>query len=142
VARGTNRRVALLSVHPRFAVAILDGSKTVELRRTRLPEEVSHVVVYATRPVQRVVGWFEVTRVERDHPSRLWRRHGRATAVSRKEFNTYFEGAREGTAISVGRVVALDEPLQLGVLGAMAPPQSHRYLDESLVSRLLDLVRK
>jgi predicted transcriptional regulator len=138
VARRQTRRVALLSIHPRFARAILEGSKTVELRRARLPEDVSHVVVYATSPVQRIVGWFEVSRVERDLPSRLWRRHGTATGVSRDEFHAYFAGANEGTAISVGRVAALDKPLHLRALGHAVPPQSYRYLDEARAGHVFD----
>jgi predicted transcriptional regulator len=139
VAGRQNRRVALLSLHPRFARAILEGSKTVELRRARFSADVSHVVVYATRPVQRVVGWFEVSKVERDRPARLWRRHGPATGISTREFREYFDGAVEGTAISVGHVVALDEPLQLGALGHPVPPQSYRYMDEALAAHFFDM---
>ncbi len=138
MARPENRRVALLSIHPRFADAILGGDKTVELRRTRLSVDVSHIVVYSTSPVRRVVGWFEVNGFERDRPSRLWRRYGVATCLSRKEFLAYFDGAAEGTAISVGRVVALDEPMELMTLGSFTAPQSYRYLDESAVVGLLD----
>ena len=138
MARPQTRRVALLSIHPRFARAILEGSKTVELRRARLPEDVSHIVVYATSPVQRILGWFEVSSVERDRPSKLWRRHGTSTGVSRHEFRAYFAGANEGTAISVGRVVALGKPLQLDALGHSLPPQSYRYLDEALAGHVFD----
>ena len=141
MARRPHRRVALLSIHPRHAEAILDGDKTVELRRTRLPEDVSHVVVYATSPVQTVLGWFEVESVERDRPWRLWEKHGSATGITRKEFRSYFQGAVEGTAISVRRVVALKEPVALSSVWESVPPQSFCYLDSSRAEAMLGLPR-
>jgi predicted transcriptional regulator len=113
----------------------------VELRRKRLPSNVSHVVVYATSPLQRIVGWFEVDSVEHDRPSRLWERHGPATGVSAREFKTYFHGAQEGTAISVGRTVSLRKPLALSTLWRSSPPQSFGYLDTELATRRLGLRR-
>ena len=142
MAQQSHRRVALLSIHPRHATAILDGRKTVELRRTRLPIDVSHVVVYATSPMQTIVGWFEVDAIERDRPSRLWNRHGPATGVSRREFRTYFHGAEEGTAISVGRVVVLKSPVELSRVWSSSPPQSFCYLDARLAQRRLRMTEQ
>lgn len=139
MADGPNRRVALLSIHPRHATAILDGYKTVELRRTRLPSDVSHVVVYATSPLKTVLGWFEVDAIERDRPWRLWERHGSGTGITRSEFRSYFNGAVEGTAIFVRKVVTLKEPLELDALGPSPAPQSFRYLDSSLAWEVLGL---
>jgi predicted transcriptional regulator len=134
VARVTNRRVALLSVHPRFASAIFAGDKSVELRRSRVGSDISHVVVYATSPVRKVVGWFEVGGVERDAPSRLWRRHRLRAGITASEFRAYFRGAAEGTAISVRRVVVLERPLPLADFGANLPPQSFRYIDDAFLA--------
>jgi predicted transcriptional regulator len=48
---------ALISIRPGYANAILDGTKTIELRR-RVPELVSgtRLWIYATRPTAAVVG--------------------------------------------------------------------------------------
>jgi predicted transcriptional regulator len=85
------------------------------------------------------VGWFEVETVERDRPSRLWKRHGSATGISASEFRTYFEGSDEGTAISVRRVVALNSPVELSALGSSPAPQSYRYVDSSVATDVLGL---
>ncbi len=142
MAHRSHRRVALLSIHPRHATAIIEGAKTVELRRTRLPSDVSHVVVYATSPMRSIIGWFEVDAVERDRPSRLWKKHGAATGISAREFRTYFDGTDEGTAISIRRVVALKKPVELSALWSSPPPQSFSYLDSAIATRLLKLTRQ
>ena len=139
MARAAHRRVALLSIHPRHATAILGGAKTVELRRTALPADVSHVVVYVTSPVKTILGWFEVEAIERDRPWRLWEKHGSATGITRTEFRSYFDGANEGTAISVRRVVTLKKPVQLSAIRAKTPPQNFSYVDAGVATRLLGL---
>ncbi|WP_237302536.1 ASCH domain-containing protein [Streptomyces sp. S063] len=47
----TPERALLLSLHPRFATAILNGEKTVELRRQRVAVPPgTPVIIYATSP--------------------------------------------------------------------------------------------
>ena len=127
----------LLSIRPRFVEMILNGEKTVELRRAHIARDISHVAMYATRPVKKVVGYFEVAGVERASPRVLWRRHGSAAGLSRREFLDYFEGAELGTALVLGRVVALEAPLELSELGSRVPPQNFRYLSSTGVRTIL-----
>jgi predicted transcriptional regulator len=139
--RAEDRSSILLPIHPRFAEALLNGSKTVELRRTKLPTDLSSVVVYSTNPVMRVVGWLEVKRVERDRPVRLWRRFGEQTGVSRQEFFAYFEGADQGTAIVVRRAHGLSRPIALSTLGLAKAPQGFCYLSPSALGKVVARAR-
>ena len=66
-------RIALLSIKPAYADAIFAGSKTIEFRRSRIAADIDIVLVYATRPVGQVVGWFEVAGVIESTPKKLWR---------------------------------------------------------------------
>src|SRR6266851_9958504 len=57
----------LISIKPEYASAILEGRKTVELRR-KFPEDVafgSRLYIYSSSPIQAVVGIASVTRVDR-----------------------------------------------------------------------------
>lgn len=48
----------ILSIKPKYAAMILNGTKTVELRKS-LPRELpGKVYLYATKPVGKIVGWF------------------------------------------------------------------------------------
>ncbi len=132
----TPGRAALLSLHPRFASAILAGEKTVELRRSAFADDVSHMVVYCTAPMQRVVGWFAVEGIDRDRPSMLWRRHRDATGVTAAEFKEYFLGTDTGAAIKVGDVSVLTRPASLDEIGPMSPPQSYSYMEPGHFHRL------
>jgi predicted transcriptional regulator len=119
---------ALMSIKPRFAEAILAGDKTIELRRRR-PRLApgSRVSIYASSPVQAVVGWFEVGTVIEANPVKLWRLVGQAAAVTRTEFDDYFAGRPLGYGIEIVNVGTTDA-IPLGI----HPPQSWQYLREAV----------
>lgn len=130
MADRTPGRIALLSIHPRHAEAILDGCKRVELRRTAVAPDVTHVLIYATAPVQAVVGWFDVAGVDSDSKTGIWNTHGAVTGVTRQEFRDYFAGAARAFAIRVGHAQRLDPTISLDQIpGVRRPPQSFQYLD-------------
>ena len=82
----TTRNVALLSIHPEFVERIVDGSKTIELRRISLPAELRHVVVYATAPVMKIVGYFDVEEIVQDSPANVWRDYCGVAGIDKKRF--------------------------------------------------------
>jgi predicted transcriptional regulator len=130
-------RVALLSIHPRYAEAILDGEKLVEFRRSRFAEDVSVVVVYATQPVGRVIGWFEVEDIVEGSPRGLWRRFSSCAGIERAAYLAYFDTAERAFGIRVRRAVRLKRPrLLTELLPNPRPPQSFQYLPEGALATL------
>jgi len=131
------RRVALLAIHPKHADAILDGRKSVELRRIGISPTTTHIIVYATAPVRAIVGWFEVAGIEHATPDQIWETHNGSSGLSRSEFQAYFDGADSAVAIRIGPHWRLDAPVELSRLPSVKrPPQSFRYLNEDEVNWL------
>ena len=123
-------RVAVMSIRPQFAEAILDQTKLVEFRKRRLARDVTTVLIYATTPVARIVGAFEVAGYDVGSPNALWERHKTHAGISRAAYRDYYRG----TAIAVGILVRdarrLARPLRLPELdSALLAPQSFRYLE-------------
>jgi predicted transcriptional regulator len=118
-----------MSIHPRYAGLILSGRKRVELRRTRIRESVSHVLIYETAPVQRVTGLFEVDGLDAADPQAIWERYEAVAGIDRAAFWAYFAGRRTAIAIRIGRVVSLRQRLRLDSFEARpVVPQSFRYV--------------
>lgn len=138
MARDARPSVALLSIQPRFAERILAGSKTVEFRKKAFSADVEHVVVYASSPTQRVLGFFRVADVMIDSPTRLWTAVGERGGITKREFTDYYAGHVQGAAILVGQLWRLRQPLALQRLGVpkVQPPQSFRYLPSASLERL------
>jgi predicted transcriptional regulator len=119
-----------MSIHPRFAEAILSGAKGIEFRKRRLAPDVSTVLIYATRPVGMVVGVFEIAGYDIDSASALWDRHRHHAGIARREYRDYYRGSRRAIGILVRDNRALARPLALDELDpALTAPQSFRYLE-------------
>ena len=84
---------ALISIKPSYAKDILDGVKTVELRR-RVPsiELGTRLWIYATQPQGEIVGSATVNKVVKGTPEEVWNTFTDKTAISRIEFDRYFDG--------------------------------------------------
>jgi predicted transcriptional regulator len=137
MALPANCSVALLPIKPIYANAIMAGTKRVEFRKIGFRRPVTHVAVYASTPVQRIIGVFRVAAVEHAAPAALWRRHAKHGGITSEAFELYYEGSVTGLAIGVAEVVGLTEPIALDALGgSVTPPQSFRYLSTSEVARL------
>lgn len=120
----------LLSIKPEYAEKILNGTKRFEYRKA-LPrhESVRTVVIYATMPVGKVVGEFEVGSFISDKPVNLWNRTKAASGISRKFFDDYFFGREIAMAIVVERPRRYAKAKSLReVSGSSTPPQSFQYL--------------
>ena len=130
--------IALLPIHPEYALRILSGQKRVEFRRARFALEPRYIVIYATHPLKRVVGAFEVVGIEEDTPARLWARHAGCGGVSTSAYAQYFEGRARGFAIRIGRVWRLTSIVPLSKIPSVrAVPQSFKYLHISELESLL-----
>jgi predicted transcriptional regulator len=120
----------LLSIKPQYAELIFAGSKRFEFRRVVHKNlKVKTVVVYATKPVGKVIGEFAVSEIHGDSPERLWRKTRRHSGITKGFFNEYFHGRDKGFAIGVGKAKRYKIPLELReVLPNGFPPQSFVYL--------------
>ena len=65
-------RAIILSIKPKYAELILAGSKTVEFRRVWAIESVDTIVIYASTPIQKLLGIVKVTEVVKAKPATLW----------------------------------------------------------------------
>ena len=136
----------LLSIHPRFAEAIFDGTKKVELRR-RAPKLVAgdEVVVYATVPTAAVLGKFTVKSVDSSELHDLWQVTRKVAAVSSSEFDAYFDGLNRGVGIWIANTQRYSAPVSLtdlrNSIPGFHPPQGFRYLSADEVKVIENLAK-
>lgn len=123
----------LLSIKPEYVDKIFDRSKKFEFRKSIFRHNSVHtIVVYATKPVGRIIGEFEIEDVLCESPERLWALTQTAAGISKEFFDSYFSGRSKAFAIKVGRIHKFHEPLDPGdLIENFIPPQSFMYLDDS-----------
>ena len=120
----------LLSIKPEYARKILSGEKKFEFRKVGFNDSsVSTVIIYATKPVGKLVGEFEILRILIDSPSKIWEHTKKHAGIDRRFFDSYYHGKEQAVAIAVGEVKRYEEPKCLSELGVgTTPPQSFRYI--------------
>ncbi|MFB7542617.1 ASCH domain-containing protein [Streptomyces zaomyceticus] len=125
-------RAMLLSVHPRFATAILAGTKTVEVRRQRVAAPPgTPVLLYATAPTMAIVGMARIASVQVASPREVWSASRTSAGISRREYDEYMSGATRASGLSLEEPITFEDPVPLAALrasGSFHPPQSYRYL--------------
>lgn len=135
-------RVALLSIHPRYADEILAGRKRVEFRRRPLPDDVTQVVMYATAPVARVVGTFQVEAIDSTTPSEAWQHYHQVGGIGQEAFDAYYDGTDTAHVIRIRAVQAAESPFPLSEVDeSLRPPQSFTYLRDRRWARAYQLMK-
>jgi predicted transcriptional regulator len=125
----TCRRVALMAIHPEYADAILDGRKVVEFRKRSPAPDINSVLIYATSPVQRIVGEFGIDRVVRGTPIEIWRTFGEGGSIARLDFDRYYQNSKTAVALVVRWARRLDSAVPLSALTPTPTvPQSFSYV--------------
>ena len=89
----------MLSAHPVYAAALVAGRKTVEFRKRRLAPDISRVLVYATAPLQHVIGEFEVAETTKGTPAEIWARFGSAGLIGEQDFHSYYGDRQTAVAL-------------------------------------------
>jgi predicted transcriptional regulator len=120
----------LLSIKPEHAQNIFEGKKTFEFRRKLFARrEIKTVLVYATKPVGRFIGEFEIESILEDEPHLLWNSTHEGSGISKGYFDEYFSGRSVGYALQIGELRRFDDPIDpSAVLDDFTPPQSFMYV--------------
>jgi type I restriction enzyme, S subunit len=125
----------ILSIKPKYAQLILSGAKRYEFRKSIFSEKYVHeAYIYATEPIKRIIGLFEIGDIIRDSPECLWDKLGLLSGMNETEFFDYFRDAKIGFAIEIKHVEVFKvqrDPKEL--IPGFNPPQSFCYLKYSLV---------
>jgi len=120
----------LLSIKPKYAEKILAGDKLFEYRKI-IPKtkKIKTVVIYATKPIGKIVGEFTIDQILSDTPDKLWICTSTYAGLSQATFDNYFKDQKKAFAIKIKSVKRYPNPLDLEtLLGKKRPPQSFYYL--------------
>ncbi len=120
----------LLAIKPEFAEKIFNGTKKVEYRRIIFKsDKITSIVVYASFPIQKIIGEFEIDEVLAGSPEHLWSETSKDAGISKLYFDQYFAEKGTGYAIRIKSVKKYRNPLCLKLDFKIShPPQSFQYL--------------
>jgi predicted transcriptional regulator len=119
----------LLSIKPEFAFKIFAGEKKFEFRKVVFKNpNVRTVVVYASSPVQQVIGEFEIDNILSSAPNHIWSQTKKYSGISEAFFYEYFADRKIAHAIKIKNAKKYRRPLNIREDFNVVPPQSYVYL--------------
>ncbi len=125
----------VISVKEEYLTMILNGDKTIELRRKAINVAPgSRVWLYAKSPVAHISACATVQRVVMGTPRVVWNRYRSDVGITRGEFDAYFEGSTTACALLLGDVRCVVPALKLSDLRSRLkgfhPPQFFKRLSK------------
>lgn len=122
----------VLSIKPEFAYKIFDGSKKFEFRKSIFKNtDIETVVVYASAPVKKVIGEFQIGRILNYNLETLWELTKEYSGISKEYFDEYFANREKGFALEIKSTEKFKQPKSLqDDYKIITPPQSFVYLRE------------
>lgn len=119
----------ILSIKPEFAFKIFAGTKKFEFRRSLFKnQEVKNIVVYASAPISKVIGEFEIDTIFHQDLNSLWDKTSEFSGISQDYYTDYFIGKDEGYAIKVKNPIMYENQLCIKESFGLNPPQSFAYI--------------
>ncbi len=119
----------LLSIKPQFAVKIFDGTKKFEFRKSIFKNtKINTVVVYASSPIQKVIGEFTFDEIMEENPEVLWEKTKKHSGITKEFFDEYFFNRDKAFAIRVKETTQYKKPMDLIDFDLNFAPQSFVYL--------------
>jgi Uncharacterized conserved protein len=128
----------IISIKPEYALKILSGEKTIELRRRFPVDQIEGgiAIIYASSPIKQIIGYAVIEKVEELSINKLWRSHGSSACVTKEFFYSYFDGIEKGFALSLLSPTRLEEPLDIRRMEdefMVTAPQSYRYAPDKVL---------
>ena len=119
----------ILSIKPQFVEKIFAGSKLFEFRRTIFKNrEVNKIVVYASAPISKVVGEFEIGEVLNSEIKSLWKETKEHSGISKQYYMDYFKGKESGYAIKIDNPKKYKTHKCIKETYGISAPQSFAYV--------------
>ena len=118
----------LLSIKPEFAEKIFNGTKKYEFRKSLFKNKsVDKVIVYASYPLQHIIGEFKIECILSDEIDKIWEQTREFSGISEDFYRNYFANKDTAYAIKIGQVKRYKRKKQLSDYNLNVAPQSFVY---------------
>jgi predicted transcriptional regulator len=122
-------KTVLLSIKPEFAEKIFDGTKKFEFRKTIFKNNnVQKVIVYASSPVQKVIGEFSIEDILNDDVETIWKKTSRYSGITHDFYLSYFANKDKAYAIKIKEARRYRQARSLCDYNLSFAPQSFAYI--------------
>ena len=122
-------QIAFMPIKPVYANRIIDGSKKFEFRRASIKKKLTHIIIYASSPVKKIIGIAEVDGIDVSCPIETWENTRHAAGISKEAFLEYFHGKEKAVTIKLKDILQLEREIcPKEIEDGFKVPQSFKYV--------------
>ncbi|HOX83820.1 MAG TPA: ASCH domain-containing protein [Chryseolinea sp.] len=126
------KKYLFISVKHEYANKILEGTKTIELRKSKPKvSKGDFVIIYSTTPVKAIIGIAEVDDLISCPPDSMWRLHSKKLGIKHKDFLDYYSNSETSIGIVLSNPKKYRSAISLSSIKRdhpeFQPPQTYRY---------------
>lgn len=134
------RRYVFLSIKEEYAFRILDGSKTIELRKSRPKvSQGDYAIIYCTSPMKAIIGIARIKEVIEHTPMQMWRLHSKSLGITKDDFFNYYKDTRKAIGLVLYDTITFSKRIDLKLIKenhpTFTPPQTYKYFTNFLEIR-------
>lgn len=118
----------IVSINPEYVEKILSGEKKFEYRTRVAKQQVDTLIIYATKPIMKVVTEAEILGVIATSPEELWNQTKNQSGITKSFFDEYFKDKQVAYAYKLGTVKVYEKPKSLLDFGLRMAPRSFAYV--------------
>lgn len=118
----------IVSINPEYVEKILSGEKKFEYRTRVAKQQVDTLIIYATKPIMKVVAEVEILGVIAASSKELWNQTKNQSGITKSFFDEYFKDKQVAYAYKLGKVKVYECPKSLLDFGLRMAPQSFAYV--------------
>lgn len=124
-----------VSIKPKYAKKIIDGEKTIELRKSRPSSKAGdYILIYATLPIKALMGFGTITRVIECSPEEMWVNYSENLGIDKISYDLYYRNSVKAIGIEISSICKFNIDIPLSKIRILfpnfSPPQTFRYLSK------------
>ncbi|MEB3286214.1 MAG: hypothetical protein VKJ04_01795 [Vampirovibrionales bacterium] len=131
-----------MPIKPVYAERLIRGEKHFEFRKRPISFDLTHMVVYASSPIKKILGVVKVNRVRIGSPDDTWYELKKYAGIGEHDFTNYFSNSDIAYSIEIepSKTIRLSKQVSPKEIDpAFKVPQSFKYVDNQFVELVLAL---
>ncbi len=133
----TSAETVLIPIHPKFVEKIFDKKKRIEFRKFEFKQNVNKVLIYSTWPKSKIVGYFEIAKIEKLTPDKMWNKYSIIGGIEQVDFIEYYKNKKIALGILIKKVYKFEEEIDLHSVN-LTTPQSFQYINENIFKNICE----
>lgn len=131
----------LLSIKPEHAQKILSHEKRMEFRKKIWSKDTDIIYLYASHPIQRLVGALKAFSILFERKEQLWLFGQDLGGITKKQFDAYFQNHSHGYGIHICSLDSFEKQIDPKAIDPdFKAPQNFMYLRKEFETKLRELI--